>query len=349
MTVLEALKNSVGEWLRGGPEGEVVISSRVRLARNIAGYPFLSRANEQQIARIEEILRNKIMNCGLPASMEYYRLDALDPVLRQLLVERHLIGRDHAEASWVRGVAFGIDERLSLMVNEEAHLRLQSICGGLRLREAYRQAGKADDMLAEVVPFAFSARYGYLTACPTNVGTGMRASVMVHLPAMVMQKEMEKVLQFVQQQSLALRGIYGEGTQASGDLYQISNQVSLGKREEEILDQVSGAVADLIGMEKSARESLLKHHREKLSERIQRALDLLRSASSISSEEALNLLSQVRMGVNLGLAGETALKTINELLLLTLPAHLQTIDGRKAERPERNELRAAYLRKRLMN
>jgi len=343
-----SLTSNVGEWLRGGPDDDVVVSSRARLARNIAGYPFVSRGNAAEIARIEELLRNKIMPCGRRYGLTYYRLDQIEPLVRQLFVERHIVARDFAEVAWVRGVAFGTDERMSLMVNEEDHLRMQVVCGGLQLERAFREVCGVEGMLAEEIPFAFSARYGYLTACPTNVGTGMRASVMVHLPALVMGQEMEKVLEMAHRLQLALRGLYGEGTHGSADFYQLSNRISLGLREEQILERISHAVRDLMKLERDARDGFLGEHRHELHDRIGRALDLLGSASMISSEEALNLLSQVRMGVCMGLVSQVDVKALNELLLLTLPAHLQTIEGRRVGRLERNELRACHLKQRLV-
>jgi len=337
----------MGEWLRGGPDSDVVVSSRVRLARNVASFPFLPKASREQIARIEELLHNKIVSCDLCPDMTYCRLDELDQLLRQLLVERHLIGKDHAEADWVRSVAFCRDERLSLMVNEEDHLRVQVIYGGCQFERAWQDVSAVDDALAQAVPFAFSVRYGYLTACPTNVGTGMRASAMLHLPALVVAHEMEKVLALAQGRKLAVRGLYGEGTHASGDLYQISNQVALGLTEQDILDMVSGAVKDIVSLERTERERFYHQHRPELKSRVERAFDLLAGASSISSEEALHLLSQVRMGVEMNLVDQVRLDTLNSLLLLTLPAHLQTMEGRKVDPARRNELRAVRIRERL--
>jgi protein arginine kinase len=304
----------------------------------------LSRATEQQIARIEELLHNKILSCNLRSGMTYFRLDKLKPLFRQLLVERHLIGKDHAEAPWVRGVAFCHDERLSLMVNEEDHLRMQVICGGYRLEKTWQEVNAVDDALAEVVPFTFSARYGYLTACPSNVGTGMRASAMLHLPAIAMARDMEKVLALAQGRGLTVRGLYGEGTHASGDLYQISNQVSLGVSEQDILERVCSVVLQVMSFEREERERFYDQHRPELKTRVDRALSLLVSASAISSEEALHLLSQVRMGVQMDLTDQVPLEALNRLLLLTLPAHLQTIEGGKVDATRRNTLRAERIR-----
>jgi protein arginine kinase len=345
--VLDNLRNSLGDWLRGGPEDDVVVSSRVRLARNVSGRPFLAKASREEIADIEEMLRTTILSCGLRPGLTYYRLDKIGPLERQLLVERHLTAREHAEAHWARGVAFCPREQLSLMVNEEDHLRIQAIFGGFRPVEAWEDARKADEALAEVVPFAFSARYGYLTACPTNVGTAMRVSVMCHLPGLVTLSRMDRVIELAQRRSLVLRGRYGEGTHASADLYQVSNHVTLGAREEEILERVSEGASELLACEREARRELMTERRDELKARLDHVLAFLKSASSISSEEALQLLSQLLLGVYVGLITHIEAKVLGELLLLTLPAHLQTIEGRRLDSAERNELRASYVKARL--
>ncbi len=345
---METLKNkTVSQWLRGGPEGDIVLSSRVRLARNIAKYPFLSRAGAQQVARIEEILRNKIQSGNIEPHLQYYRLDSMDPLELNLLVERHLIARDHAESDLVRGVAFSENENLSIMVNEEDHLRIQAIYGGLRLSEAAETVLKVDDLLGEQLPYAFSADFGYLTACPTNVGTAMRASVMLHLPAIIMSREMDGLTRICEEMDLALRGLYGEGTHGAADIYQISNNTTLGISEQEITDHIAAATERIVEMERNIRSSLLKQHGKELRGRITKAFDLLCCTKSISSEEALNLLSQVRMGAHLGLIEGVSESRTNELLLLTLPAHLQTIVCREDDRVKRNEMRASYLREHL--
>ena len=345
--MLELLKNKVGEWLSGGPQGDVVVSSRVRLARNIAGYPFLTKISPQEVTRIEELLREKILSLDLSQGLVYYRVSELDALLREVLVERQLMARDLAGATWPGGVAFSPDERLSLMINEEDHLRVQVIYGGFQLQKAWQEVNRVDDALAEVVPFAFSAKYGYLAACPTNVGTGMRASVMVHLPAMVMAREMDKLVELAQRHRLAVRGLYGEGTPASADFYQISNQVTLGITEQDILEQVSKAIWEVISIERSTRENLSRLHSTKLQGRLALALEMLANATAISSEEALHLLSQVRMGVEMNLLKDVRPEALNELMLLTLPAHLQTMEGRRLASLRRNKVRADYIKRKL--
>ena len=344
---LRLLKDRPVEWLRGGPEDDVVVSSRIRLARNVDGYPFVGHASPHQRARTEEVLRHAVLATAGDTALQYVRLDELPPLLLELLVERRLVSREHAEADWVRGVAFDEAERVSVMVNEEDHLRLQFVQGGLCLEEVYDRADAFDDLLSARVPFAFSSQWGYLTACPTNVGTGLRASVMFHLPGLVMGQEMDKVIDLAREERLTLRGVYGEGTHGAGDFYQLSNHASLGPSEEQLVSLVLAAARRVAEMERTARTMLRDDHPQEFRRRIEHAFRLLRSARTISSQEALSFLSQVRMGVETGLLPDTPIAALNELLLLTLPAHLQTMEGRVLDSSVRNELRASYVRNRL--
>ena len=345
---LGRLKNRPVEWLRGGPEADVVVSSRVRLARNIDGYPFVGRASDRQKARIEELMQSVLLSLGVDPPLQYVRVDRLEPLQRELLLERRLISTEHAEADCVRAVAFDEPEQTSIMVNEEDHLRIQAFRSGFHLEETWATIDALDDRIGERVEYAFSEQLGYLTACPTNAGTGLRASLMLHLPGVVMAQEMDKVIEVARTERLALRGVYGEGSHGAGDFYQISNHVTLGPTEEEIISSVAGAAAKLIALERAARQTLYRNHPQEFEHRIRRALELLRSATTISSEEALSFLSQVRMGVEMNLLTETPLETLNELLLLTLPAHLQTMEGRLLDSSVRNELRASYVKSRLL-
>ncbi len=341
---LTSLTDRPVEWLKGGPEGDVVVSSRVRLARNVDGRVFVWRASDEQKAEVEGLLRHAIQSLSLDPPLFYTRLDGLDPLLLELLLERRLISAEQAEGDWVRGVAFDEAEQVSIMVNEEDHLRLQVIRAGSRLQEVYRRANELDDALSQAVKFSYSEKYGYLTACPTNVGTGMRASVMLHLPAIVMGQEMDRVIQTARERRLAVRGVYGEGTHGAGDFYQVSNHVTLGVSEDELIDTVGRAAAKLAEMERTARLNLYRKHKAKFEARIRRAFDLLCSASAISSQEALNLLSQVRMGAEMNVLEETRIEALNKLFLLTLPAHLQTIQGEVLDSSVANERRADYVR-----
>jgi len=346
---LSDLTSHAGEWLRGnGPMSEIVISSRIRLARNVTGSPFLSRCTRSQRQNLEKKLRETILGAQIAPEVLYVDLDAAPEIDRQLLVERHLISKPHAATEGARGVAVGDNETVSIMVNEEDHLRIQVLRSGLQLEEAWEQINKIDDKLESTLDYAFHPRFGYLTACPTNVGTGIRVSVMLHLPALKLTGEIEKVFRAAKDMRLAVRGLYGEGTEATGDFYQISNQTTLGKTEEEIISDFKHVVIPkIIEYEQHARRTLRDDRTLQLDDKVGRALGVLRSARLIASEETLLLLSHLRMGLHLGRIKDIELRTINELFLLTQPAHLQKLQGRKLEGDVRRAMRADYIRQRL--
>jgi protein arginine kinase len=345
---LDTLSKSSGEWLRGtGPESDIVISSRIRLARNVAAFPFSNRASAYQKAEIEGLLRDRVARLELDPRLEYINVPSLSPLDRQFLVERQLISRELAAAEGPRGVAVASSERVSLMINEEDHVRLQVMRSGFALDEAWQDIDKVDDTLESRVSYAFSEEFGYLTACPTNVGTGMRASVMLHLPALVWNKHIEKVFRALQKINLAVRGLYGEGSRASGDFYQISNQVTLGKGETQILNEIREVIPQIITYERQARNAMVRENKQQIQDRVGRAYGTLTSATMMTSEETMDLLSIVRLGVNLGLLDELSISTVNEVFLNTQPAHLQKLTGSLLDGEERNAARARYLRTRL--
>jgi len=345
---LDDLTHTSCEWLRGtGPEADIVISSRIRLARNLAQFPFLSRADDATRSEIEATLRPQVTAIRTPEPLSYFQVDRMDELDRRFLVERQLISREHCEGHGARGVGVSSGENVSLMVNEEDHLRIQVLRSGLALEECWDEANRIDDSLEEKVTYAFSEQLGYLTACPTNVGTGIRVSVMLHLPALVMTKEIQKVFQALQKIHLAVRGLYGEGSQAMGDFYQISNQVTLGKSETEIIREVKDVIPQIIGYERKYREALVREKRRDLHDQVSRAYGILRTAQTISSEETMHLLSSVRMGINLGLIDDLEIPVVNELFIHTQPAHLQKLQHSELESGERNVARARYLRERL--
>ena len=347
---IKDLSYNTGEWLRGtGKESDIVISSRIRLARNVTAFPFLSRANLRQRKEVESLLRETIAKTEITKELSYVNLNTATTVDKLLLVERHLISKEHAEGDGERGVAFGKTETISLMINEEDHLRIQVIRAGFELKNTWAVIDEIDNCLSEKLNFAFSSRFGYLTACPTNVGTGMRASVMLHLPALGMTKHIEKVFNAVGKLGLVVRGLYGEGTKVSGDLYQISNQFTLGKTENEILSIIESVIPRITSYERMARKALVLESKEQLEDRVWRSYGMLKTARMITSEEILQLLSQVRMGVNLGLINDIEMKTLNELFILTLPGHLQKLQGCELDSTQRNIIRASYVRKRLDN
>ena len=255
---LTDLPNQSGEWLSGtGPQHEIVVSSRVRLARNLASYPFLSKANRLQRAELHKLCRERLLQLTAARPSFYVDMERTDDIDRQLLVERHLISKQHASGEGSRGVSISNDEAVSVMVNEEDHLRLQVLRSGLQLKEAWAEADRIDDALQEHIDFAYSQRFGFLTACPTNLGTGLRISVMLHLPALKLTGEIEKVFRAAKDMHLAVRGLYGEGTEAIGDFYQISNQTTLGRAEEEILKEFNDQIIPrIITAEVAARQVL---------------------------------------------------------------------------------------------
>lgn len=345
---LDSLSQSTGEWLRGvGPDSDIVVSTRIRLARNLASYPFSNRASAHQKAEIDHLLHDRLSKIDFFPKLEHLNLAQLNPLDRQFLVERQLISRELANTDGPRGVSLSPAETVSVMINEEDHLRLQVLRCGYALDDAWQEIDRLDDSIEQKVNYAFSEEFGYLTACPTNVGTGMRASVMMHLPALVLNKEIEKVFRALQKINLAVRGLYGEGSRASGDFYQISNQVTLGKSEATILTDLRGVIPQIIQYERQARQVLTRDRREITEDRVRRAFGTLQSATMMTSEETMDLLSSIRLGINLGLLDDLSVPQVNELFLHTQPAHLQKLMGSSLDGEERNSARARYLRNRL--
>lgn len=345
---LEELARTSGEWLRGdGPESDIVISSRVRLARNVAGFPFISRMSADARHQVVQLIRGILKSAPHSQPLHFLDVERLSGLECQLLMERQLISRELARGEGARGVVISSGERHSVMINEEDHLRLQVLHSGLALEECWTECDALDDQIEAGTSYAFHERFGYLTACPTNVGTGIRVSVMLHLPALRLTREIQKVNQAAQKINLAVRGLYGEGSQAMGDFYQISNQITLGKSEPELIANVLEVVSHIIGWERKVRDLLLKDNKASLHDQVARAFGTLTSARSISSEETMHLLSSLRMGIRLGLISNLDTATVNELFIHTQPAHLQTLHGATLESAERNLARATYLRRRL--
>ena len=342
------LAERAGEWLRGtGPESHIVISTRIRLARNVAGYPFTSRLSPDQQAELSEILRGHIVDGEIVPETHYFNLNIVRELDRRLLVERHLISKEHEEGSGERGVVVERREAIAIMINEEDHLRIQVLRSGFELDDTWVTANAVDTTMGRRVDYAYSDRLGFLTACPTNVGTGMRVSVMLHLPALEMTKQLEKVFHAVAKINLAVRGLYGEGTQAAGNFYQISNQVTLGKSEEGIIKEIRGTIPRIIQYEQRARDILMGESRQQLEDRVWRAYAMLKAARVISSGETMALLSHLRLGINLGIIKDVDIASINQLFVSTLPAHLQILEGRELDAQDRDIARAAFIRRNL--
>lgn len=345
---LNDLLNHTSEWLKGtGPNSDIVISSRIRLARNMEGFAFSHWANKKQGEEALKIIEEAIPKVNFLKQTTIFELTDLDSIDKQFLVERHLMSLEHAQRPDHKAIAIDNEEIVSIMVNEEDHIRMQVMQSGFNLFEAWNIINEIDDGMSKELPFAFSPDWGYLTACPTNTGTGMRGSVMLHLPALVMARQIDRVLAAIAKLSFATRGLYGEGTQASGNFFQISNQVSLGHSEDEIIASINGVIRQIIEQENQTREALLSKNRAVLEDRINRSLGILKSAHIISSQETIELLSMVRLGVDLGILKDINRAVINELFIITQPAHLQKIENKKLSSQERDVKRAELIRDRL--
>ncbi len=339
-------------WLTGsGPDSDVVVSSRVRLARNIAGFPFLSRASEEDRMELLALARRRVTDANLSPHMAWLDIHRAKPLDRTLMVERHLISKQHAKGTRPRAVAVSKpDERLSIMVNEEDHLRVQVLRSGMQLADAFEQINAVDDRLEGAgtlngLEYSYSTTFGYLTACPTNVGTGIRISVMLHLPGLKLTGEMDKVRRATHDMALAVRGYYGEGSDAVGDFYQISNQTTLGKPESLLLHEFEHEILPkVITYERASRHMLLKRRTRVLEDQVYRALGTLQNARLLKPEEALALLSLVRLGIATGLVTDVDEATVNQLILLSQPAHLQMVTRREMNQNERREARADLVR-----
>lgn len=336
------------DWMTGaGVDNSIVLTSRIRLARNLAHHPFPGWAKKGQRREVMESLQPAVEALPLMKDGFSKELEDLDSVHKQVMVERHLISREHAARG--EGSAAVIERRQSvaIMINEEDHLRMQSIRPGLDLREAYASLSAIDDELADEVEYAFDPQLGYLTTCPTNLGTGMRASSMLHLPGLVLSDQIGQVLQAVSKIGLAVRGIYGEGSESLGHLFQISNQSTLGESEDDILERLERVISQVQKNERFAREKLMEDDPDMVSDKIGRAYGVLRHAWLIPSKEALEHVSMVRLGSDLGYFPQETAGMADELLMDIQPAHLQLHSGRKLSPEERDVIRAEIIRSRL--
>jgi protein arginine kinase len=334
---------------RHGPHDRIVMSSRVRLARNLRDAVFPGWAKKPERVRILEMIRPAVeslpeMSDAFSETME--NLGALD---KQILVERHLISREHAAKSAGSGLVFNHDETFCVMINEEDHLRMQALRPGFQLRQAWIAIDQLDTELEKKLPYAFDNDLGYLTACPTNLGTGIRVSAMLHLPGLVLAEQINPIIQSVNKLGLAVRGLYGEGTEALGNVFQVSNQMTLGETETAIVERLEKVLSQIIEHEENARQTLLEKRPKAVYNHIGRAYGILANAHSISSKETMNLLSLMRLGVDLSLFPGADRALVDELFLITQPAHLQKQISDKLSAEERDLIRADMLRDRLKN
>jgi protein arginine kinase len=332
---------------RKGPHDRIVMSSRVRLARNLKEAAFPGWAKKPERVRVLDLIRPAVEN--LPDMKEAFSqsMDSLSTLDKQILVERHLISREHAAKSAGSGLVLNRDETLCVMINEEDHLRMQALRPGLQLRQAWTAIDQADSLLERKLEYAFNPELGYLTACPTNIGTGIRVSAMLHLPGLVLSEHINPIIQSVNKLGLAVRGLYGEGTEALGNVFQVSNQMTLGEAEGAIVERLEKVLSQIIEHEENARGSLLEKKPKMVYNHIGRAYGILANAHSISSKETMNLLSLMRLGVDLALFPGVDRALVDELFILTQPAHLQKQHSEKLSAEERDLLRADMVRERL--
>lgn len=343
------LKNQVTSWMESSGEyADIVMSTRIRLARNIAGYQFPLAFTEDEAHKIEQTVSGILVDQEkLPHQFTSYQMKQLDSLDKQVLIEKHLISPSLIEADHEAAAVISEDESLSIMINEEDHLRIQCILPGLQLEDAYKQARSIDRILDRQINYAFDEKYGYLTTCPTNTGTGLRASVMMHLPALTATKQMNKIAPIINRLGMVVRGIYGEGSEALGNVYQVSNQVTLGKAEVEILQELQGLTKQLIEKEREARKALLAHSRISLEDKLFRSLGTLRHARLLSTEEAAACLSDVRLAIDLDIITHINKTILNECMIFMQPGFLQQYAGSSLSPKDRDVFRAKMIRERL--
>lgn len=342
---LEQLLKQNSEWLRGtGPHADIVMSSRIRLARNLVPYPFSHWASKKQEQDVMKMTEEALAKSKVMKGMMLQRMNEASDVDKQFLLERHLVSREFILRPEFKSVAVNPKEIVSIMINEEDHLRIQVMQSGFNLAEGWRIADQVDDELSDILPFAYDKEWGFLTACPTNTGTGLRSSVMLHLPALVMTKQINRVVQAISKLGMVVRGLYGEGTEAEGNLFQVSNQFTLGQSEIETIDHIERIIRQIIGHEENSRKQLMKQNKDLLHDKIWRAYGILKNAFIISSKETIQLLNMIRLGVDLGVIEDLDRRVINELFIVTQPAHLQRIEGKLLSQSERDVKRAVLIK-----
>lgn len=342
------LYDNVGEWLKGeGPEANIIISSRIRLARNVQTMPFPSKMSLEDTEIFFDLVKNAAEKSTILRELYWFDMEETDEIGRNLLHERHLVSQDFISEPQQRALMLRKDEVCSIMVNEEDHLRIQVLKSGFDLENTWELANKIDNEFSSHLDYAFTPEFGFLTSCPTNLGTGMRASCMLHLPALIMTKRINRILELVAKLSFTTRGFFGEGTQAIGNFFQVSNQVTLGVTEEEILKNLNSVIRQLRSQEIEARGYLLSKYKLTLEDKIWRAVGVLKSSRLMTSSEALGHLSLLRLGMDLGIIKKLDKELLNNLLLFIQAAHLQSAYQKEMGHPDRDMLRALMLRNRL--
>ena len=350
MSLENFLNKSVTSWMNAdGPEADIILTSRIRLARNLENYLFPTIFPQEEAKKVlnkfEQII--PLLNLFPLKDAEFLKMDELTPLQKQVLVEKHLISPNLADESKSGACLLSQNQVVSIMVNEEDHIRIQCIMPGLQLVEALKLANAVDDELEQHLDYAFNEVRGYLTSCPTNVGTGLRASVMMHLPGLVMTKQMKQLIPSINQLGFVVRGIYGEGSEALGNIFQISNQITLGKSEQDIILDLSNVVQQIVSQERAAREAVMKTSGIQLEDKVYRSLGILKHSRIIETKEAARCLSDVRLGIDIGFINNISRNILNELMILTQPGFLQLYAGGTLRPFERDILRAKLIRERL--
>lgn len=350
MTLQDFMDKAISPWMRNeGPDSDIVLSSRIRLARNFADSSFPIIAEQDELEKIRQFIKDNYENQSLEdyTNLSFLPMNDLTAVEKQVLVEKHLISPYLVKNTDIAGTMISENEQVSVMINEEDHLRIQLYFPGFQLTKALEEAFKIDNWLEEKVNYAFDETKGYLTSCPTNVGTGMRASVMMHLPALALTNQMNRLIPAINQLGLVVRGIYGEGSGAVGNVFQISNQITLGKSEEDIVEDLESVVTQLIEHERTARERIVEQSSTRLEDRIFRSYGVLEYSRIIESKEAAKCLSDVRLGIDLGIIQNVSRSILSELMVLTQPGFLQQYAKKSLLPNQRDMLRAKLIRERL--
>lgn len=336
-------------WVQGnGPHNDIILSSRIRLARNIAGIPFPSGLEVEKAKEVIAMVKRSLSKGETTLDFKSLTMNELPLLERQVLVERHLISPGLSKNDASGAAIISSDGTASIMINEEDHIRIQTILPGLQIKKSWEMASDIDDILEQNLEYAYDENWGYLTSCPTNVGTGMRASVMVHLPALNITGNMNKIFQAVAHIGLTIRGLYGEGTEFVGNIFQISNQITLGRAEEEIVDNLTVVTNQIIDKEKEARKVLLENNRMQTEDKIWRSWGIMKNARVLSSQECMKLLSNIRLGVGMGIIENVSVQLLNEIMIETQAASIQKFSGKELSAGERDIIRAEMVRNKLI-
>ncbi|MCZ0703506.1 protein arginine kinase [Natronobacillus azotifigens] len=350
MSLQSFINEAISPWMQeDGPDNDIVMSTRVRLARNFSNVPFPLTANKEKLSVVSNTLKTHFENQSFEQyeNLEFFSMEQMQALEKRVLVEKHLISPHLVEKDLESGVLISNNEQVSLMINEEDHIRLQLYFPGLQLDRGLKEAFRFDDWLEEKINYAFEEKRGYLTSCPTNAGTGLRASVMMHLPALTLTRKMSKMIPAINQLGLVVRGMYGEGSEALGNIYQISNQITLGRSEQDIIEDLQSVVEKMIERERFARKMLVEQSALRLEDRIFRSYGTLKYSRIMESKEAATCLSDLRLGIDVGYIDHLSKTILNELMVLTQPGFLQQYAKETLNAQQRDIRRASIIRERL--